>query len=164
MKLSSENTRHIQLAFSQMRNKQDLLDLLNYSKSILYGEKALPFLRKHLNYHSNPNANKKRYKQFTIKKKSGGERIIYAPTRGLKAIQSCLNLILQTVYTSNLAATGFVPGISIVDNARRHARSLYVYNIDLKDFFHSIDQARVPAKVSHLFWFKVSHLRRLILG
>jgi hypothetical protein len=30
---------------------------------------------------------------------------------------------------------------SIVDNAKVHAGSKYAYNIDLKDFFFSIDEA-----------------------
>jgi hypothetical protein len=38
---------------------------------------------------------------------------------------------------------GFVRNKSIVDNAKLHVGSRYVYNIDLKDFFPSIDQARV---------------------
>ena len=38
---------------------------------------------------------------------------------------------------------GFVNGKSIVDNAKVHVGNHYVYNIDLKDFFPSIDQARV---------------------
>lgn len=126
-----------------MRNKQDLLNLLNFAKTIVYGGKAVPFELKHLNYHSNSKVNKKRYKEFKVKKKSGDDRIIYAPTKGLKAIQKCLNLILQTVFTPNVAATGFVPGKSILDNAQVHAGCYYVYNIDLKDFFYSIDQARI---------------------
>jgi RNA-directed DNA polymerase len=141
--MTSSDIQHIEKAFSQMRNKQDLLSLLNFAKTIVYGEKAVPFALKHLNYHSNPKVHKKRYKEFTIKKKSGDDRIIYAPTKGLKAIQKCLNLILQTVFNPNSAATGFVPGKSILDNAQVHSGSYYVYNIDLKDFFHSIDQARI---------------------
>src|SRR5690606_10243380 len=88
---------------------------------------------------------KKRYTVFSIKKRSGAERIIHAPSKGLKVIQKCLNLVLQTVYAQHQhkAATGFVPGKSIVDNAKLHTNSLYVYNLDLKDFFPSIDQARV---------------------
>jgi hypothetical protein len=38
---------------------------------------------------------------------------------------------------------GFVRERSIVDNAKIHVGNRYVYNIDLKDFFPSIDQARV---------------------
>jgi retron-type reverse transcriptase len=61
----------------------------------------------------------------------------------LKALQKVLSLILQCVYEPNKAATGFVLEKSIVDNARIHVGSNYVYNIDLKDFFPSVDQARV---------------------
>jgi len=86
-----------------------------------------------------------RYAGFKIKKKSGSWRTIHAPKKGLKAIQKCLNLVLQVVYEDyqNEAATGFVPGKSITHNARLHEGANYVFNIDLKDFFPSIDQARV---------------------
>ena len=80
---------------------------------------------------------------------SGAERVILAPAAGLKSIQKCLNLILQTIYVPHPAATGFVPRKSIVDNAKIHSGSLYVYNIDLKDFFPSIDQARVWGRLKH---------------
>jgi hypothetical protein len=36
-----------------------------------------------------------------------------------------------------------VLGTSIVDNAKIHAGSTYVYNIDLKDFFHAFDRNKV---------------------
>jgi hypothetical protein len=110
---------------------------------VLYGEKAIPFSLNQLNYHYTPKANRKRYVQFTVKKKSGAERVISAPNNGLKEIQKCLNLVFQLVHEPNPAANGFVPGKSIVDNALIHAGSFYVYNIDLKDFFPSIDQARI---------------------
>ena len=38
---------------------------------------------------------------------------------------------------------GFVKNRSIVDNAKLHVGNRYVYNIDIKDFFPSVDQARV---------------------
>lgn len=38
---------------------------------------------------------------------------------------------------------GFREGRSVVDNARAHINQNYVFNIDLKDFFPSVDQARV---------------------
>jgi len=84
-----------------------------------------------------------------VKKKSGEDRIIHAPKNGLKAIQKCLNLILQTVYQPHKAASGFVPGKSIVDNAKHHIGSIYVYNIDLKDFFPSVDQARIWGRLKN---------------
>jgi RNA-directed DNA polymerase len=141
MKPEAIHINHIKESYAAMSSKEDLLELLNYSKGIIYGEKAKPFELKQLNYYSYGNNNK--YSAFNILKKSGAERTIHAPVSGLKAIQKCLNLILQTIYEPHKAATGFVPNKSIVDNASVHKGSIYVYNIDLKDFFPSIDQARV---------------------
>ena len=61
----------------------------------------------------------------------------------LKSILRILNVILQCVSEPHKKATGFVPGKSIVDNARFHMDKHYVYNTDLKDFFHSFDRNRV---------------------
>jgi RNA-directed DNA polymerase len=83
------------------------------------------------------------YTTFTIKKKSGKDRTIHAPVKGLKEFQKALNIILQCLYEPHSAATGFVTGKSIVDNAKKHVGQTYVYNIDLKDFFPSIDKSRV---------------------
>jgi RNA-directed DNA polymerase len=143
MRPEPEQINFIKESFQNMKSKEDLLDLLNYSKKILFGEETVPFQLKVLTYYSNPKIALKRYTSFTIKKKSGSDRKIHAPVKGLKAIQRSLNLILQIVFTPHPAATGFISGKSIVDNASFHARSNYVYNLDLKDFFPSIDQARV---------------------
>jgi RNA-directed DNA polymerase len=83
------------------------------------------------------------YTAFTIKKKSGKDRTIHAPIKGLKEFQKALNFILQCIHVPHNAATGFVLGKSIVDNAKVHVGQLYVYNIDLKDFFPSVDKSRV---------------------
>src|SRR5688572_15338058 len=117
MKLSAEYSQQTREACQKPTGKEAVLRLLNDAKKLIYGENAKAFELKHLNYHSNPKANKQRYKTFTIKKKSGGERVIHSPVKGLKAIQKCLNLIFQTVYEpyQHKAATGFVPERSIVD-------------------------------------------------
>jgi RNA-directed DNA polymerase len=83
------------------------------------------------------------YTTFTIKKKSGKDRTIHSPVKGLKEFQKALNIILQCMHEPHYAATGFVNGKSIVDNAKKHIGQTYVYNIDLKDFFPSIDKSRV---------------------
>ncbi|HEX8378785.1 MAG TPA: reverse transcriptase family protein [Pedobacter sp.] len=143
MKLPKEEIDHIQKAFHKMKSKADLLVLLNYSKRFIYGHAARPFDLRQLNYNATDKANPSRYTKFVIKKKSGNERVIYAPAKGLKSIQKCLNLILQCVFTPHPAANGFITEKSIVSNARNHIGRNYVFNIDLKDFFPSIDQARV---------------------
>lgn len=143
MKISEKHVSQLRQAFLSMQSKDDLLALLNNCKTILYGDKAFPFELKQITYYSNPAIASKRYTTFVIPKKSGGDRKIHAPVKGLKVIQKCLNLLLQSLYTPHKAASGFILGKSIVDNAKLHIGSNYVLNIDLKDFFPTIDQARI---------------------
>ncbi len=143
MKLEQAHIDQITTAFKKMQSKEDLLHLLNEAKPLVYGEKAVPFELKQLTWYANPKLGRKRYAEFKIKKKSGAERCIHAPVKGLKSLQKTLSFVLQCVYEPHNAAMGFVRDRSIVDNAKLHVGSKYVYNIDLKDFFPSIDQARV---------------------
>lgn len=143
MKLDQAYIEQIKTAFENMQTKHDLLDLLNYAKTIIYGENAIPFEMKQLTWYANPKFGKNRYKEFKIKKKSGGDRSIHVPVNGLKAIQKTLSLVLQCVFQPHNAAMGFIRNKSIVDNAKLHTGSRYVYNIDLKDFFPSIEQRRI---------------------
>jgi len=143
MKLEQAHIDQIRTAFEKMQSREDLLHLLNEAKPLVYGEKAVPFELKQLTWHANPKLGKKRYTEFKIRKKSGAERSIHAPVRGLKSLQKVLSFVLQCVYVPHNAAMGFVRDKSIVDNANLHVGSRYVCNIDLKDFFPSIDQARV---------------------
>ncbi|CAH8282897.1 reverse transcriptase (RNA-dependent DNA polymerase) [Mariniflexile fucanivorans] len=148
MKPTPNQKYTIRQLFAEMKTKEDFLSLLNYSKEVLYREKMIPFSMKQLNFYGSPKFNihrfdKKFYHEFEIPKKSGLKRLIHAPTKGLKEFQKALNLILHCVYEPHYAATGFVPDKSIVDNSKPHVGKLYVYNIDLKDFFPSIDASRV---------------------
>ncbi len=54
-----------------------------------------------------------------------------------------VNDIFKAVYTPSDYAMGFTEGRSVVTNANKHKGHNYVFNIDLKDFFPSILQARV---------------------
>ncbi len=149
MKLTDENINYIKQAFNKMKSKEDLLTLLNFVKVLMYGEKSHPLEMRQLNFHSKSIPGKSRYAKFSIKKKSGADRIIHAPNKGLKSIQRCLNLIFQVMTDVHPAANGFVPNKSIVDNARVHTNSLYVYNIDLKDFFPSIEAGRIWGRIQY---------------
>lgn len=143
MKIEKTHIDQIRISFERMQSIGDLLQLLNEVKPLIYGENAIPFELKQLTWYANPAICGKRYTQFKIKKKSGADRIINAPVNGLKSIQKTLSFVLQCVFEPHKAAMGFVQGKSIVDNAKIHEGSNYVFNIDLKDFFPSIDQARV---------------------
>lgn len=126
-----------------LETPQDFLNLLNEIKADLLGDKNYPFSMKQLHILCNPKNDKKRYFSFEIPKKSGGSRQICAPSGNLKWFQLCLNELFKALYSASPYAMGFVEGKSIVDNARMHTNQNYVFNIDLRDFFPSIDQARV---------------------
>jgi RNA-directed DNA polymerase len=164
MKITPEQNRTIHELFKKMNSKNDFLALLNEAKKLVYGGKTIPFEEKQLNYYINKNTKVKEdlvaalnqgdsrfknsprkpsYSSFTIKKKSGADRTIHAPVKGLKEMQTALNIILQCVHDPHSAATGFVLGKSIVDNAKVHVGQIYVYNLDLKDFFPSVNKSRV---------------------
>tara|TARA_B100001175_G_scaffold93942_1_gene79422 strand:- start:3875 stop:5257 length:1383 start_codon:yes stop_codon:yes gene_type:complete len=138
----------IRQLFTDMNSKKNFLELLNFSKKIIYGDKVIPFEKKQLGYYISKDSNKRKnnrktYTTFYIDKKNGDKRIIHAPVKGLKEIQKTLNLILQAVHEPNENATGFVTNKSIVDNSSVHVGKNYVFNIDLKDFFPSVDASRV---------------------
>ncbi len=143
MKQEQAHIDQIRTAFEKMQSREDLLHILNEAKPLVYGDKAVPFELNQLTWYANPKLGRKRYAEFKIKKKSGAERFIHAPVNGLKSLQKTLSFVLQCVYEPHNAAMGFVRDKSIVDNAKMHVGSKYVYNIDLKDFFPSVDQARV---------------------
>lgn len=143
MNIEQKHIELIQKKFAEIQTKNDIVELLNIAKNILYGKEYKPILLKSLTYYANPKICKKRYRKFIIKKKSGGERIINAPTNGLKKILRPLNFILQCIYEPHHAATGFILNKSIVNNAKFHVGNQFVYNIDIKDFFHSFDRNKV---------------------
>ena len=136
----------IRQQFSVLQTKDGLLDVLNLAKSVLFEKGSeWPIPLKALTWYGNTALQTKRYVSFSVPKKRGGVRTIHAPVTPLKVIQQCLNLVLQCVFTPNPAATGFVVGKNIADNARPHVGKLYIYNLDLKDFFPGIDFHRVKA-------------------
>jgi len=143
MKLEEKQILEIKNRFSKMENKKDLLSLMNYTNSLVFKKERNPFLLHQLNYFANPEKCINRYITFSVKKKTGGERQINSPIKGLKRILRTLNIIFQCCSEPHKSANGFVLDKSIVTNAKLHVRRHYVYNIDLKDFFHSFDRNRL---------------------
>lgn len=84
-----------------------------------------------------------KYKTFKIKKRNGGERTISAPTEKLKEIQQVLQVIFQHLYKGKPSVHGFVLDKSIVTNAKLHVGKRILVNIDLKNFFPTINFGRV---------------------
>jgi RNA-directed DNA polymerase len=83
------------------------------------------------------------YQRFEIPKKTGGTRRISAPMPRLKRLQRwILDHILDRV-TLHDAAHGFRKQRSIVSNARPHVGAGVVLNLDLKDFFPTLEYKRI---------------------
>lgn len=83
------------------------------------------------------------YVTFAIPKRQGGERLIMAPKKELKALQRKLNEQLVAKLPVSDAAHGFRPGRSIATNAAPHAGKPVVVKLDIKDFFPTIHVGRV---------------------
>lgn len=92
-----------------------------------------------------------KYRSFDIPKRSGGQRTIDAPNDSLKLLQrrladllqDCADEIVATNNRKERAAHGFKRNRSIITNARRHRHRRWVFNLDLEDFFPSINFGRV---------------------
>lgn len=90
------------------------------------------------------------YKVFEIPKKSGGTRIICAPSTELKVIQrqiakkldDYLNGTIKEGKKTNISH-GFEKYKDIFTNAKIHTGKKYLLNIDIKDFFDSFHFGRV---------------------
>lgn len=109
--------------------------------------------------------NDKKYSNFPILKRNGGTRTINAPEPKLKQLQSrladllyeCMEDLLKSKIGEENAklkksnrqrskhslAHGFKKGLSIASNAEIHKNKKYVFNLDLEDFFPSINFGRV---------------------
>jgi RNA-directed DNA polymerase len=128
----------------QAQSLKDIAELLGYTPSslsyILYSTR-----RKENNYSS-----------FQIPKKSGGVRQIDAPCQHLKLLQKKLANLLQNFMDNfhekmkerkpafrDHLSHGFKRKRSTFTNARIHRRKRYVFNIDLENFFGTINFGRV---------------------
>lgn len=125
-----KDTEKIKDEFLALQTRQDVADILGIK------EKSLRYFL----YAIRPD---NMYTQFTIKKKSGDYRYIYAPDDKLKNIQRKLANVLNCVYRVKPAAHGFAIDKNIVTNARNHVRRKYVFNMDLENFFGQIHFGRV---------------------
>ncbi|WP_417661429.1 trypsin-like peptidase domain-containing protein [Pseudomonas sp.] len=118
----------------------------NFRESILTPELLAEFLGtsyKKIRYFYYQRNISGHYTSFNISKKSKEKRLIRAPSPQLKSLQKKLSLTLAQLYRPRSPVKGFVEGFSISDNAYEHARKKFVFNVDLKDFFHSITFPRV---------------------
>jgi len=76
--------------------------------------------------------------------------LISAPMPRLKAAQEWILRNILSEIEPHPAAHGFRPGRSIVSNAAPHVGAEVVVNVDLKDFFPTVNYRRVKGLFSHL--------------
>lgn len=126
----TRNPNEFRDLFLSLETRRDVASLLEVSY-------------RRLVYHLYISPDEKKYKEFDIPKKGGGVRKIIAPSSALKILQQKLNVILLEVYTPKPSVFSFVNSRSIVDNADKHKNQRYVFNVDLEDFFPSINFGRV---------------------
>lgn len=92
------------------------------------------------------------YTPHRLRKRNGSVRLIEQPEKALKKMQEALNRYLQAVYffTRPKSVYGFARSYhlkrdrrNIITQARKHLGKECVIRLDLQDFFHSINAARV---------------------
>lgn len=117
-------------AFKRVETKRELAELLGSSlKNLSYNLYKLP-----------PG---KQYKICNIPKRNGGIREICVPISGIKSMQKQLADILLGYQQAKFCVHGYVKHKSIKTNAYIHRKKRIVVNLDLKDFFSSINFGRV---------------------
>lgn len=82
------------------------------------------------------------YHRFTIPKRNGTPRAIWAPRAKLKAAQRRVLRGIVEPLPIHGAAHGFVPGRSIVTNANVHIGADVIVQADIRDFFPTVTWRR----------------------
>lgn len=86
----------------------------------------------------------KKYHSFAVKKKSGKSRIIESPNISIRILQNKVRPLIEAHYRVKKPVHGFVGnGKGIISNAEQHKKKTFVLNLDLQDFFHSVNFGRV---------------------
>ncbi|GAB4247168.1 MAG: hypothetical protein Kow0027_08770 [Saprospiraceae bacterium] len=133
--------------FERVQSVRQLADLLNKVEDLIYKNKTTrkKITSRDLNYLSM--SKDRRYKECFIPKKNGNQRKINTPDNYLKRVQTLLNRLLQIIFEdyANHNSNGFLDGRNILRNAKPHTNKKYVLNIDIEDFFPSIEFRRIKS-------------------
>lgn len=90
------------------------------------------------------------YRAFSIPKRSGGFRRIHEPHEPLKSIQLWILRNIIQHQPAHSAATAFIRGRSIKDNAAPHVNRCAVLSLDASEFFDSVRERDVRVVFSRL--------------
>lgn len=92
------------------------------------------------------------YTVFQIPKKRGGYRTICAPRGTLAVLQEKVLSILAPHYAPPSWVHGFAPKRSVYTNAVKHVKRALVLNLDIEDFYDSINFGRVRGVLQMAPW------------
>ena len=110
-------------------------------------EISIPTLR-WLCYHRDA-ATSVHYRRFTIPKRDGRERAIWAPLPRIKAAQTWVLRNIVERLPVHGSAHGFLAGRSILTGARHHTGSRLIIKMDVRDFFPTFTFRRVKGLFRH---------------
>ncbi|EKG6860669.1 retron St85 family RNA-directed DNA polymerase [Escherichia coli] len=83
------------------------------------------------------------YRVFEIPKKSGGARKISAPRKFMKVTQYWINDYLLNRLKIHSSCFSYRKGTSIHDNAYQHRNNDFIANIDIENYFGSINKTMI---------------------
>lgn len=84
-----------------------------------------------------------RYRHFEIPKRTGGMRPIHSPQGLVRDLQTRLKADFEKLYVAHPNAHGFITTRSVVTNAHAHTSRRWVFNVDLENFFPTINFGRI---------------------
>lgn len=93
-----------------------------------------------------------RYQQVSIRKRSGGSRLLQVPDRETKKLQRRILDRLLSRLRVHAAARGFERGKSIVDHAAAHVGQAVVVRMDIVDFFPTTQARRIEWYFRRIGW------------
>jgi RNA-directed DNA polymerase len=126
----SESCEELSQKFQKLKSTHDIAELLQVpNEYLIYYIYRIPH-----DY---------QYTKFRVPKKSGGYRTIHSPNSSLGIVQRKLSQVLYAVYRPRPSVHGFAASRSIITNAKAHVKKKFVLNLDIKDFFGSINFGRV---------------------
>lgn len=96
----------------------------------------------------------RKYRVYSIPKRTIGYRTIAHPSKKLKEIQRVCDSILQDILPIHSCAYAYIKGSSIKKNAQLHVSQKYLLKMDFSNYFNSI--------TPEMFWGKFDKLDVLI--
>jgi RNA-directed DNA polymerase len=90
----------------------------------------------------------KRYKKATIKKKDGSDRLIFQPSRELKAMQRVINKDILCKLPMHASVYSYKIGTNLRDHILAHKNGNFITRLDFKNFFNSINKEDVIKFIS----------------